>query len=178
VAIMVVLVARCEAVGMTEPTVSDSVLIDAPVDLVYGLISDVPRMSEWTAECEGNAWLAGDTGPRTGARFRGYNRRGWRRWSTTATVVAAEPGHLFAFRVTSFGMPVSVWAYDVHATAGGCEVSESMWYEAGWLLRLVLAPLGTGVHNRNERLAENRRNIARTLAGLKTTAEAAHARDA
>jgi Polyketide cyclase / dehydrase and lipid transport len=159
---------------MTEPTVSDQVVVRAPVDVVYRLVSDVPRMGEWVAECERSAWLGGVTGPATGARFRGYNRRGWHRWSTTATVVAAQPGHLFAFRVTSFGLPVSVWAYDVHATTDGCEVTESMWYEAGWLMRRVLAPLGTGVRDRAGRVAENRRNIARTLGQLKAAAEAVH----
>jgi hypothetical protein len=157
---------------MTEPTVTGSVAVDAPVDTVYELVSDVTRMGAWAVECERNVWLADATGPRVGARFRGHNRRGWRRWSTTATVVAAQPGHLFAFRVTSFGMPVSVWAYDVHAAPDGCEVSESMWFHSGRFLRWVLAPLGTGVHGREHRLAENRRNIAGTLAGLKAAAEA------
>jgi hypothetical protein len=157
---------------MTEPTVTGSVTVNAPVETVYALVSDVTRMGDWAAECERNDWLPGADGPCVGARFRGHNRRGLRRWSTTATVVAAQPGHLFAFRVTSFGMPVSVWAYDVHPTAEGCEVSESMWFHSGPLLRWVLAPLGTGVHGREHRVAENRRNIARTLAGLKAAAEA------
>jgi hypothetical protein len=158
---------------MTEPSASGTILVNAPPQAVYALVSDVTRMGDWAAECEHNAWLGGATGPRRGARFRGHNRRGWRRWSTTATVVAAQPGHLFAFRVTSFGLPVSVWAYDIHPTTDGCEVSECMWYHAGRLLRWVLAPVGTGVRGKAQRLAENERNIARTLEGLKKAAESA-----
>ena len=158
---------------MTEPSATGCIQVSAPPEAVYALVSDVTRMGEWAAECERNAWLGGATGPRKGARFRGHNRRGWRRWSTTATVVAAQPGHLFAFRVTSFGLPVSVWAYDIHPTPEGCEVSECMWYDAGRVLRFVLAPIGTGVPSKARRLAENERNIARTLDGLKKAVESA-----
>jgi polyketide cyclase/dehydrase/lipid transport protein len=156
---------------MTEPTAGGSILVNASPAVVYGLVSDVPRMSRWAVECERNFWLGTDTGPRVGARFRGHNRRGWHRWSTTATVVAAQPGHLFAFRVTSLGLPVSVWAYDIHETTEGTEVSECMWYEAGLLVRRMLAPVGTGVRNRAHRIEENKRNIARTLEQLKAAAE-------
>jgi uncharacterized protein YndB with AHSA1/START domain len=156
---------------MTEPTVSASVTVQAPPSRVYELVSDVTRMGDWAVECERNAWVGRAAGPRVGARFRGHNRRGWRRWSTTATVVCAQPGHLFAFRVTSFGLPVAVWAYDIHPDDAGCEVTESMWYQAGFLVRRVLSPVGTGVTSREERLADNQRNIARTLAGLKAAAE-------
>jgi hypothetical protein len=158
---------------MTEPSATGTVTVNAPPEVVYALVSDVTRMSGWAVECERNSWLGDATGPRVGARFRGHNRRRWWRWSTTATVAAAQPGHLFAFRVTVFGRPVSVWAYDIHPTADGCEVSESMWFHAGPLLSSVLAPLATGIHGKEHRLAENRRNIARTLVGLKAAAEAA-----
>jgi Polyketide cyclase / dehydrase and lipid transport len=159
--------------SMAEPTVGESIIVHAPAAVVYELVSDVPRMDQWAVECERNTWLSPDTGPRVGARFRGHNRRGWHRWSTTATVVAAQPGHLFAFRVTSFGMPVAVWAYDIHATPDGTEVTECMWYQAGFVVRRVLAPLGTGVKNRVQRIEDNRRNIARTLERLKAAAEVA-----
>lgn len=158
---------------MTEASVEGRIIVDAPPAVVYQLVSDVPRMNRWAAENEANVWLGPDTGPRVGARFRGRNRRGWHRWSTTATVVAAQPGHLFAFRVTSFGFPVAVWAYDIHETPDGTEVTESMWYQAGVVVRRVLAPLGTGVTSRARRIDDNRRNIAKTLEQLKAAAEAA-----
>jgi uncharacterized protein YndB with AHSA1/START domain len=157
---------------MTEPAATGSILVNASPEIVYRLVTDVAGMGAWAVENERNVWLGGATGAAVGARFRGHNRRGWRRWSTTATVVAAQPGHLFAFRVTSFGMPVSVWAYDVHPTTDGCEVTESTWMYAGPLLRWVLGPIGTGVPGRAVRIAENERNIARTLAALKVVAEA------
>jgi uncharacterized protein YndB with AHSA1/START domain len=159
--------------AMSEASAAGRVIVDAPPEVVYQLVSDVPRMSQWAVENQRNVWLSPDTEPRVGARFRGHNRRGWHRWSTTATVVAAQPGHLFAFRVRSFGFPVAVWAYDIHETPDGTEVTESMWYQAGFLVRRVLAPLGTGVASRARRIDDNRRNIARTLERLKAAAEAA-----
>jgi uncharacterized protein YndB with AHSA1/START domain len=158
--------------GMAEPTASARVTVRAQPDLVYDLVTDVEHMPDWMVECQRHTWRGRDAGPRVGARFRGHNRRGWRRWSTTATVTDADRGRRFAFRVTSFGLPVSAWSYDIERSPDGCAVTESMEYRAGWLLRYVLAPVATGMTNRAARIAENERNIARTLAQLKAAAEA------
>ena len=86
---------------------SASVRVSASADELWRLVSDVVRMGEWSPENVGGRWLGGATGPVVGARFRGSNRRGWRRWSTTCTVVAADPGHTFAFDVQVFRIPAS-----------------------------------------------------------------------
>lgn len=156
---------------MTAPDATASIAIDAPAEEVYALVSDVPGMSRWTVECDGGRWLDAATGARVGARFRGHNRIGRRRWVTTGTVTAADPGRRFAFRVSSFGMPVADWAYDIAPTAAGCLVTESTWYRAGPVLRYLLAPLATGVTSRTRRTTTNERNILRTLQNLKSTAE-------
>jgi len=85
--------------------------IRAPADVLYALVSDVTRMGEWSPENVGGRWLDGVPAPVVGARFRGSNRRGWRRWSTTCTVVAAEPGRTFAFDVRVAGIRTSRWSY-------------------------------------------------------------------
>src|SRR5256885_2034195 len=108
------------------------------------MVSDVPRMPEWAVENTRCAWLGGATGPRVGARFRGQNRKGRRLWWTTSTVTGADPGRRFAFRVTSLGLPVADWAYEIEPAPHGCIVTESTWYRAGFLLRRVLAPAFTG----------------------------------
>jgi hypothetical protein len=51
-------------------------------------------------------------------------------------------------------------------------VTESTWYRGGFVVRRVLAPIFTGTANRAVRTAANQRNIERTLAQLKTAAEA------
>jgi hypothetical protein len=124
----------------------------APPDRVYELISDVTRMGEWSPETTACVWLGGATGPEVGARFRGRNQIAWRRWSTTCTVTAADPGRRFAFRVTSGPLAVADWAFDIEPTPDGCRVTESFTDQRGWLIttggRLITGVSDRGEHNR------------------------------
>ena len=57
--------------------------------------------------------------------FKGTNKNGVRRWSTTVTVVAFEPGKVFEFAVTSGPLAVANWRYEFEDTESGCRVTES-----------------------------------------------------
>src|SRR5439155_18268980 len=103
---------------MSDVEVSTEIRAD-PATL-WRLVSDLPRMGEWSPENTGGRWLDGATGPAVGARLRGTNRSGWRFWMTTVTVTAAEPGRRFAFDVDGAGVPVSSWEYDIEETPDGC----------------------------------------------------------
>jgi ligand-binding SRPBCC domain-containing protein len=109
---------------MTYPTAA-SLDIDAPPEKVWALVSDLPRMGEWSPENAGGKWVKGATGPALGAVFTGNNKNGFRRWSTTVTVIGCEPGKLFEFAVTSGPLEVATWRYEFAATDGGCRVTES-----------------------------------------------------
>lgn len=155
---------------MNEPSASARTEVDASPDEVYALVSDPPRMSALTGEQERASWLGGAREAAVGARFRGYNRRAWRRWSTTATVTEAEPARRFAFEVSSVaGIPISRWQYDIEATEGGCRVAEHTWDRRPTWFR-PLANLITGVRNRAD---VNQRNMEHTLSRLKAAVEAA-----
>ena len=145
--------------------------IKAPSDRVWAMVSDVTRMGEWSPENEGGTWLGDATGPEPGARFRGSNRNGWRRWRTKATVVDAEPGRRFSFHVSSFGLPVSEWGYEFEPTADGCRATET-WvdHRPGWFK--PMAQLATGV---SDRAAVNKAGMEQTLERLAAEAEAAPA---
>ncbi len=99
--------------------------IGAPAHEVFALVSDLPRMGEWSPENTGGEWVKGSTGPALGAMFRGTNRNGVRRWSTTVTVTGFAPDALFEFAVTSGPLEVSHWRYDFEQTDSGCRVTES-----------------------------------------------------
>ena len=74
--------------------------IEADAGLLYDLVSDLPRIGEWSPECERVEWQGGATGPVVGATFIGHNRGGPGKrmnWSRHGRVVAAEPGKEFAF---------------------------------------------------------------------------------
>jgi hypothetical protein len=154
--------------GSGRPTVTRSIEVDAAPAAVWELVSDLPRMGELSPENRGGSWLRGATGPVLGARFRGANRRGWRRWSTTVQVTACEPGRTFAFDVSSLGLSVSRWTYDVTPRdAGRCTVSET-WQDRRGRLMDAIGLAATGVGDRETYTA---RSIEHTLARLKERAE-------
>ncbi|PRX47593.1 polyketide cyclase/dehydrase/lipid transport protein [Prauserella shujinwangii] len=141
--------------------------IDAPAERVYALISDPGTLAELAGEYTGYRWLGGATRARPGARFRGDNRNGIRRWSTFCTIDEADEGARFAFEVTFGPIRVSRWQYDIEQAEGGCRVTERTWdRRPGWF-RAVSGPV-VGVRDRDER---NRANIAATLRRLKERAE-------
>ncbi len=155
---------------MSEP-VQDSIAIAASPEVVWSLISDVPRMPQWSPELKSARWRTPTTTPTVGARFTGTNRNGLRRWSTSCVVSRVEPGREFAFRVTSFGLQVSEWSYTITPTEHGCRLTESTTDHRGVLMKVLGGP-ATGV---TDRAAHNLAGIRDTLAALKTAAEAAAA---
>jgi hypothetical protein len=134
---------------------------------LYEMVSDLPRMGEWSPENTGGRWSRGG-GPSVGATFRGTNRSGWRWWRTVVTVTAADPGRRFAFDVHFAAVPISTWEYTFAPGAdGGCLVTET-WTDRrpGWM-RTVSGPLMAVP----DRAAHNRANMEKTLQELKKAAE-------
>ncbi|WP_199429106.1 SRPBCC family protein [Qaidamihabitans albus] len=150
-----------------EPNATGRIDIDAPAERVYALISDPGVLAELAGEYSGYRWLGGATAARPGARFRGSNRNGFRRWRTDCTIDEAAEGERFSFEVTAGPLPVARWQYDIAPAGDGCQVTESTWdRRPGWL-KTVSGPL-IGIRDRD---ALNRRNIATTLRRLKERAE-------
>jgi hypothetical protein len=147
--------------------ISRSVEIDAPADRVWSLVSDLPGMGRLSPENAGGRWLTGATAPAVGARFRGANRRGWRRWSTAVRVTDCEPGRSFGFEVRSLGMGVAHWSYAVSPRPGGSTVTET-WEDRRGRAMALIGRLATGVADRGAFTATN---IESTLAALKAHAE-------
>lgn len=151
---------------MSEP-VSATREIGAPATQVWAMVSDVTRMGEWSPETESATWLRGATGPQPGARFRGTNRHGKKKWSTVATIVDAEPGRLFSFRVSAAGFKVAEWRYAFEQTATGCRVTETWIDQRG----RVATALGKPVSGVEDRASHNRAGMEQTLERLKAVAE-------
>jgi uncharacterized protein YndB with AHSA1/START domain len=153
--------------AMTGVSVTQAIAADPAA--VYRLVSDVTRMGQWSPETTSCRWLDGATGPAVGARFSGTNRHGFRRWSTTCTVTAANPGERFAFSVTWGPFPISEWAYDICPTDEGCSVTERWVDRRPGPLRAA-SPAVMGIVDRD---AHNRKGMQVTLAALKAAAEPA-----
>jgi len=158
----------------------ESLFVAAPADLVYDLVADLPRMGEWSPECERVTWRGGATGAAVGAKFLGHNRAGVVRWMTQGEVVTAEPGRRLAFEISFGPARIARWEYVISPgnTAAGdadpstCTVVEE-WTDRrpGWWR----APADLALGSRTD---INQRGMAQTLASLGRAAEtAAQGRD-
>ena len=150
--------------------------IAAPADRLYALVGDLPRMGEWSTENTGGRWVKGATGPAVGARFKGTNRHGWRRWSTDVTVAVAEPGREFAFDVTAMGMGVARWGYRFEPAddGDGTAVTE-YWVDHRSPVIATITGLAVGVKDRS---THNRAGMEHTLEQLAAAATREAARGA
>lgn len=152
--------------GTATAQVRRSVEVAASADAVWALVSDLPAMGEYSPENRGGRWVSGD-GPAVGAVFVGSNGSGRRRWSTRCTVVRSEPGSAFAFDVSSVGLPVARWSYEVEPTGTGCRLTEQ-WEDRRGPLISAVGRLITGVGDRAAYTAES---IETTLQAVKERAE-------
>jgi uncharacterized protein YndB with AHSA1/START domain len=134
---------------------------------VYALVSDLPRMGEWSPENTGGRWIDG-SGPDTGARFRGNNKRGVLRWSTTCEVTDATPGKRLAFDVTYGPLSISHWEYTFAPDGSGCRVTEEWTDRRPAWMKVMSVPVMAVA----DRAGHNRRGMETTLAALKVAAEA------
>ena len=143
--------------------------VDAPPEKVWGVVSDVTRMGEYSPEVFEAEWLDGATGPAVGARYRGHVRRNerWPVYWTTCKVTESVPGKVFEFAVVMRDRPVNTWRYDFRANNGGTDVTES--FDLGDnLFTKIWRPLGGFLRERR-----NQRDMLRTLERVKAVAEAA-----
>ena len=150
--------------------IRESLAVAATADAVYDLVADLPRMGEWSPECERVTWRGGATSAVKGAQFLGHNRAGSIRWMTQGEVVTAEIGRHLAFEITFGPMKIARWEYFIvpdDADPSTCTVVEE-WTDRrpGWYRAAADKAFGP-------RTKVNRRGMVKTLANLKAAAEGA-----
>ncbi len=142
-------------------------VIDADAEMLYRMVSDLPRIGEWSPECERVDWEGDVSTPNKGSTFVGHNAVGPGRrirYSRHGQVLAAEPGREFAFVTDEGGRESTIWRYRFELATGGTRVIES--YDVRWIptwARIIDVPL-----NRHKELVHNMRT---TLERLKMAAE-------
>jgi uncharacterized protein YndB with AHSA1/START domain len=148
--------------------------IDTSPDRLWALIGDPARMGEWSPECRRVVWIGGATGPAVGARFKGHNQIGWRRWSTVGTVAVHEPDREVAWDVAVGPLTVARWGYRIEPAeervgeaGGGCTLVEYFEDRRGALIKAV----GTAVRGVGDTDTHNRAGMAATLDRVKAAAE-------
>jgi hypothetical protein len=151
---------------LTEDSVSLD--IEADAGALYSMISALPRIGEWSPECERVEWEGEITTPIEGTTFVGHNAVGPGRrirYSRHGTVLKAEPGSAFSFITDEGGRPSTAWHYTFEPLGDGrTRVTEG--YEVRWIptwARILDVPL-----NRHKELLEGMRA---TLERLRATAE-------
>ena len=153
---------------MTTP-VSVSRDIAAPVEKVWSMVTDLPRMGEWSPENQGGSWSGGASGPAVGAEFKGRNSNGKRQWSTSVRVNEYDAPRKFSFGLMLLGRNWCDWVWEVEPTAAGCCVTHS-WIDHRNGFAVWLGKVASGVA---DRASHNRANMEVTLQNLAKAAEAA-----
>ena len=85
----------------TKLPVSVTREISVAPEKIWAMVSDLPRMGEWSPENRGGEWVAPATGAAVGATFKGRNQNGKKSWATKVKVNACE-----APKKLSFGLMV------------------------------------------------------------------------
>ena len=148
--------------------IEETIDIDASPERLYDMVSDLSRMGEWSPENQGGKWLGGAAGATKGAVFKGRNRNGWRRWSTKATIITADPAREVSWESKALGMKVAYWRYRFEPTgSGGTRVTESTEDRRGGAMKVI----GRSASGVADRAALNTKNMRATLEQLKAAAE-------
>jgi len=151
-----------------NPPVSVTRDIAAAPERVWALVTDLPRMGEWSPENQGGEWIKGATGPAMGAQFKGHNSNGKKSWSTVVKVNVCDAPQKFSFGLMVFGRNWCDWVYEIEPTATGCRVTHSWIDHRG----RVSAKLGQAVSGVADRASHNRRNMEGTMDNLAKAAVA------
>jgi len=150
-----------------------SVVVDAPVEAVWALVSDVTRTGEWSVECRGAEWIDGASGPAKGARFRGRNRRNATRWSRVCEVLEVEAPQRLAWRTLPTRLlPDSTrWEFELEPDGPVTTLTERMQvlHVPSLYDRLFAALLP----QHRDRTADLEADLGRIRTRLEATAEAA-----
>ena len=151
-------------------TLEVSVTVAAPSARLWEVIGDPTTMDSLTAECVRMQWVEGSSGPALGAKFRGTNRSGWRRWSTTCTICDYRPEEGIAWEVTYGPLPIARWSYVISPDGSGASVTLTERFEDR--RGAVMKATGPLVRGTSDFESLNRRNMEATLAKVKERAEA------
>ncbi|MBF4163926.1 SRPBCC family protein [Nocardioides acrostichi] len=98
---------------------SESIEIAATPEQVWALVSDIPRMAQWSPQVIRSTVKDGVV--EQGATFTNLNGQGWLRWPTHGKVVRFEPCRDLAFRINENG---TVWSFELTPIEGGTLVTQ------------------------------------------------------
>ncbi len=149
------------------PQLECSIAIAAPPYRVWGLVSDVRRMPEWSPTVSSTRLRSGYGRVELGAEFTNLNTMGDLQWKTCATIIRFDPERQLAFRIADNWV---VWAFHLEPLLSGTLLTERRETPdgiSGESLQLTDAFLG----GQEVFTATLRAGMAETLQRLKAAAE-------
>ena len=156
------------------PEVEAEVYIAAAPDRVWALVTDLPRMGEWSPENMGGEWVS-EGGPKQGALFRGRNHHpAVGEWETQSTVIALDEPRLFSWAVGDPANPGATWRFELVPEGDGTRVHQHVQIGPG---PNGLTMAVQSMPDKEDRIVARRQqehtdNMSATLAGIKAAAEA------
>jgi uncharacterized protein YndB with AHSA1/START domain len=97
------------------PLIEETIEVDASPAQVWSLVTDLPRMAEWSPQVV-RTFVRGGKRIGLGTRLVNINRDGLKVWPTRSKVIRFEPHREFAFRIKDNG---SIWSFMLEPTATG-----------------------------------------------------------
>jgi uncharacterized membrane protein len=152
------------------PVVEVDVLVHAPVQRVWELVTDINLPARFSAEFLGARWLDDQR-----SRFVGRNAHpAMGEWETTSVVTRFEPHRAFAWAVTDAEHPSASWWFEIDEDAEGVRLRQG--FRMG-PARSGLSFAIDAMPDKEERivarrLREHEANMRATLDGIKQLAEA------
>jgi uncharacterized protein YndB with AHSA1/START domain len=105
------------------PTVEVDVLVAAPVERVWALVTDIDLPARFSPEFRGATWL--DDGPKLAARFVGRNHHdALGDWETTSFITRFEPHKAFRWDVSDPDNPSASWWFLLDEEDGGVRLRQ------------------------------------------------------
>jgi uncharacterized protein YndB with AHSA1/START domain len=159
------------------PGTEAEILIDAPIEVVWGYVTDINLPARFSNEFQGAEWLDGGTEAAVGARFQGENSHpALGTWQTTCTVTECEPGRSFAYANGEVGEPMATWRFRLEQVGGRVRLIQSARIgpaRSGLSIAIDAMPEKEG-RIITRRLQEFHDNMEANLAGMKQLAEGAN----
>jgi uncharacterized protein YndB with AHSA1/START domain len=158
------------------PTVQVDLLIEAPIERVWALVSDVGVPALFSTELQEGRWLDDVPEPSAGSRFVGRNQHpAAGEWETTCVVTTWEPERAFSWAVGDPDHPSASWGFELETE--GQAVRLHQWARLG-PAPSGLTPAIVAMPDKEERivarrLEEHRANMQLTVEGIKALAEGA-----
>lgn len=146
--------------------------VDAPVDQVWSLVTDIDLPARFSEELQGASWI--DAGPAQGARFVGRNQHpAIGEWEVECFVEVWEEGRSFAWANGEEANPGARWRFDLEPNGRGTRLRFSMSMGPGpsGISMAIEAMPDKEPRILHRRVGEHHANMARTVEGIRDLAE-------